>query len=146
MINKRTGEIMDRTKAASGWKRILIGVFLPIALILVAIYEYLDGNSLECPFYRLTGLFCPGCGSGRAVQALLHGNLPQSFLYNPLLYLLGIPAAFCVVHEYIRIVFSCTKLKPITPSRSVCLVCTILVFGFWILRNLPLFSFLTPTP
>lgn len=137
---------MDGKKAASGWKRVLIGVFVPCAFLLVAIYEYLDGNSLECPFYRLTGLYCPGCGSGRAVQALLHGNFLQSFLYHPLLYLLGIPAAFCIAHEYIRIVFPRTKLKPITPSRSVCLICMILVFGFWILRNIPLFSFLAPTP
>ncbi|MGL5683791.1 MAG: DUF2752 domain-containing protein [Marinifilaceae bacterium] len=47
-----------------------------------------------CPFYKLTGLQCPGCGSQRAIHSLLNGNITQAFGYNPLMvlsipYLLG---------------------------------------------------------
>lgn len=40
---------------------------------------------LICPFYRLSGYYCPGCGSGRACYSILHGRIYQAFRYNPLL-------------------------------------------------------------
>ena len=33
-----------------------------------------------CPFLSLTGLLCPGCGSARALHALLHGELAAAVL------------------------------------------------------------------
>ena len=45
----------------------------------------------RCIFHELTGLDCPGCGSLRSVQCLLHGDIAAAFRFNPLLYLL-IPA------------------------------------------------------
>ena len=39
----------------------------------------------KCPFLMLTGgLRCPGCGSQRAVHALLHLEFKEAFLYNPM--------------------------------------------------------------
>ena len=43
-----------------------------------------------CPFHSLTGYHCPGCGSLRAVHALLHGELRAAFALNPLM-VLSIP-------------------------------------------------------
>ena len=40
---------------------------------------------LPCPIHSTTGIWCPGCGSTRALDALLHGNLPLAFNFNPLL-------------------------------------------------------------
>lgn len=37
-----------------------------------------------CPFHRLTGYYCPGCGGTRAVRALFRGHLAASFFYHPL--------------------------------------------------------------
>jgi hypothetical protein len=37
-----------------------------------------------CPFLWLTGWYCPGCGSLRAVHQLLLGNFRQAFAFNPL--------------------------------------------------------------
>lgn len=39
----------------------------------------------RCPFKWLTGLDCPGCGSQRAVRALLAGHPLQAWGYNLLL-------------------------------------------------------------
>lgn len=47
----------------------------------------------RCFFHSLTGLDCPGCGSIRSVQCLLHGELAAAFRFNPLLYLI-LPALF----------------------------------------------------
>lgn len=135
---------MNPEKPLTGWKRWLFGASLPAAIALLLLYERLDGHSLKCAFYEITRLYCPGCGSGRAVSALLHGDLLQSFRYNPLLYLLGVPAFYCVVHEYIRILFPKSRLNAIVLPWSVCIGVLVLILAFWVLRNLPVFSFLAP--
>ena len=38
----------------------------------------------SCPFRLLTGLFCPGCGTLRALHQLLHGHLMTAIDFNPL--------------------------------------------------------------
>src|SRR5215813_6099748 len=37
-----------------------------------------------CPLRYFTGLYCPGCGSLRALHALLHGDLLKAFAMNSL--------------------------------------------------------------
>lgn len=39
----------------------------------------------ECLFHRMTGWLCYGCGSTRALHALLHANLTDSLRLNALL-------------------------------------------------------------
>jgi hypothetical protein len=38
-----------------------------------------------CSFHALTGLYCPGCGTTRAVHYLLHGDLMEALAMNPLM-------------------------------------------------------------
>ena len=38
-----------------------------------------------CAFYKTTGLFCPGCGSLRAIHQLLHGHVLEALRFNSLL-------------------------------------------------------------
>ena len=40
--------------------------------------------SMPCPFYKFTGLYCPGCGGTRAVKFFLQGRLLTSFRFHPL--------------------------------------------------------------
>src|SRR5688572_22304721 len=46
----------------------------------VGIARYYPG----CMFNEMTGLHCPGCGSTRALYALLHLDLAQALAWNPL--------------------------------------------------------------
>ena len=61
-----------------------------IFLILLISYLYL-GNKLNvyinCPIKEITGLYCPGCGITRMLQAILQLNFYQAFRYNPLLFI-----------------------------------------------------------
>ena len=41
----------------------------------------------QCTIRRLTGLECPGCGTGRAIHAAAHGHWRDAFRYNPILVL-----------------------------------------------------------
>ncbi|MDR2065262.1 MAG: DUF2752 domain-containing protein [Prevotellaceae bacterium] len=50
-----------------------------------------------CPFYKLTGLKCPGCGSQRAIHSLLHLDVKQAFFYNPALFF-AVPLAGLLIY------------------------------------------------
>jgi hypothetical protein len=39
----------------------------------------------RCPFFVLTGWYCPGCGSLRAMHQLVHGDVAAAASYNVLL-------------------------------------------------------------
>lgn len=82
---------MDISEAGRkrGWKRWL---FPHLAALLICVYALFDPASAwwmpKCPVHFLTGLDCPGCGSQRAVHALLHGRLYEAWAHNALLVLL----------------------------------------------------------
>lgn len=40
-----------------------------------------------CMFHKLTGLYCPGCGSTRALHNLLHGRVTTALRFNALVVL-----------------------------------------------------------
>ena len=53
-----------------------------------ALYLYFMGPGnvpLICVFHEITGLYCPGCGAGRACYSILHGEFLEAFCYNPLM-------------------------------------------------------------
>ena len=55
---------------------------------LTLLYAFVDPASHlfpRCIFLTLTGLQCPGCGSQRAIHALLTGHLSQAWHFNALL-------------------------------------------------------------
>ncbi|MEO6524731.1 MAG: DUF2752 domain-containing protein [Mucilaginibacter sp.] len=46
-------------------------------------FQWLQNYLIPCPFKKLTGIDCPGCGFQRSVIALLEGNLHQSLALYP---------------------------------------------------------------
>lgn len=70
--------------------RIFVSVAAVAAVVaVVVIYVIFDPSVSSffprCPFLQLTGLKCPGCGSQRAVHALLHGDVCGAAQFNFLL-------------------------------------------------------------
>lgn len=83
-------------------------VIVGILLLIVAVYVYsafdpsVNAWFPKCPFFVLTGLKCPGCGSQRAVHSLLHGDVGGAFAYNAML-VLSLPlVAFLIYVECMR--------------------------------------------
>ena len=91
---------------------------------------------LKCPFYLLTGLYCPGCGITRMFLSLFQFRFYQAFRYNPFVFLCLVGY---LVYKLIPYKIP-VKYKPLFINSL--LIFTIL---FGILRNIPLFSFLKPT-
>ena len=128
-----------------GWiGRLLLGLGAPAAIALVCLGVYSGRLSVPCVFYETTGLYCPGCGSGRAIYALLHGRVREAFFDNMLLFVLGIPSAGILGAEYLRLVFPRLGIKPVFVSRAAAVICAAMVFGFWIARNIPALAILAP--
>lgn len=59
-------------------------IFWLAALLLLFILPLSDNSISICPLYILGFDFCPGCGLGRSIQLLLHGQLSASFKMHPL--------------------------------------------------------------
>lgn len=116
----------------------------------VYIYYFFNPSTtffIPCPFHYITSLYCPGCGSQRAIHLLLHGDILGAFRFNPLMVLtlpiliygLGITVANWIFGTNYRFMLFYSKL---------------FIFGYfglailyWVLRNLPFYPFnlLAPT-
>src|SRR5437868_6579561 len=68
---------------------LLLAVLLPVAVSVLYLFPPTQYSVLPCIFHYFTGLHCPGCGATRCVHALLTGDVPQAFAYNPLFLLLS---------------------------------------------------------
>jgi hypothetical protein len=88
-----------------------------------------------CPSLFLTGLYCPGCGSLRAVHHLLHGHLLRAVGFNPLfILLLPYLAAWWLAEAWVALRGWRPRL-PMSPIFGGAIL--VLVLGFWVARNLP---------
>jgi hypothetical protein len=79
---------MDPRPVRPGRAAAVAAVALTGALLLRQLDPTRPGGLLPpCPFFVLTGLYCPGCGTTRALHALAHFDLAGALAMNPLLVL-----------------------------------------------------------
>lgn len=100
----------------------------------------------KCPFYSLTGLYCPGCGSQRALHALLHGAVLKAASYN-LLALMVLPVlAYAALAPLVARVTGKSSDRPLLYRPWLTWTLLALTLTFWLLRNLPgtFFHWLAP--
>lgn len=95
-----------------------------------------------CQFHRLTGLNCPGCGATRALYALLHGHFSAALRDNALL-VCGLAGVALRGGWFGANKFLGQATGEFFPAKCLWpLVVVMLVFT--VLRNLPVFAFLSP--
>lgn len=90
----------------------------------------------RCPFLMLTGYECPGCGSQRAIHALLHGDIIKAWDYNPLL-VIAVPyiiLGFIAELSFRRSRLMRTVRDRLYSGRAVWIVLTVIII-YWIGRN-----------
>lgn len=99
----------------------------------------------RCLFNSITGYYCPGCGSQRAIHSLLHLDFAGVVSYN----FLFIPAFLLIFYHYLHPVlnrFLNWKLPNIFYFKSTPWIIFGFVIAFWILRNIPFYPFSVLAP
>ena len=123
---------------------------LLFALIgIVVLFYFLDPAKNElfprCIFHGLTGAYCPGCGSQRALHSLLHLNIGGVVSYN----FLFLPAALLVIyhyaHPFLNKIFE-WKLPNVFYLKNTPWIIFAVIVLFWIARNLPWYPFSVLAP
>jgi hypothetical protein len=140
LFTKRKGDNFHRL-------RVLL-IFLSGLTTACLLYTFNPADSrlyAPCPFHALTGLYCPGCGSLRAIHQLLHMHLLSAFKLNPLL-VLSIPLlGYLLLHPYV----AASKkhfLSDVNMPAFLIWIYLGIVVSFWIIRNTPLYPFSLLTP
>lgn len=78
----------------------IVGIVL-IGLIYFSFNPSKNAIFPKCPFFVLTGLKCPGCGSQRAIHSLLHLNYAEAFRHNALL-VVSLPLIIILIYAEIK--------------------------------------------
>ena len=125
--------------AAPRWVHVAALVVAPIGCAVLYLFDP-SGSGLYplCPFRVMTGLYCPGCGTTRAMSRLLHGRLGDAFALNALAVLM----TPLVIYAFASSLLLVTSGKPL-PRLAIsgawlwALAGTVVAFG--ILRNIPVY-------
>jgi hypothetical protein len=100
------------------------------------------GHYPTCPFLALTGKFCPGCGSLRAMHALTHGDVAAAAGLN-VLALASLPVLALIWLLWVRRSWTGAPRAKTAPATLIwALAVAVLVFG--VVRNLPFGAALAP--
>lgn len=121
------------------WKKKL--AITTAGAFIALLYCFVDARTHafpKCPFYCFVHLYCPGCGSQRALSALLHGDFVDA-IHDNFLFVLFLP----LLLYWIIVSFRFNGERKVLLFYNVLFVRIVLivVFGFWILRNVPVYPF-----
>jgi hypothetical protein len=121
------------------WVVVLIGVVLFYGLA-----DPASGIFPRCPFHALTAMYCPGCGSQRALHALLNGELMHAITLNPLLVLsmgfFGVEGGIWLLQH------KGSNVRTLSSRRYTPWIVFGVVAVFWVLRNIPAEPFTVLAP
>ncbi len=92
---------------------------------------------LRCPIYQTLHIECPGCGTTRALAAMLHGNFSAALHFNALTAVMLPLICAYVILCYIRLLRTEPFRWPQLPYVSIYAALAVAVI-FTIARNLPL--------
>ena len=141
-----TAKLVTRARAAP-WiaPAVVAAAGCGAAGLLVAVDPGVPGHYPTCPFYAVTGLYCPGCGSLRTVHQLLTGHPGAALGLNALL----IVALPFLLYAYVRWAgerVAGVQLPAVkAPPWAIRLV-PVLVIAFAAVRNIPIDPFTALAP
>ncbi len=93
-----------------------------------------NGFFPKCPFLALTGLKCPGCGSQRAIHALLHADIGAAFRHNALL-TASLPAVALLLFAEARRT-ALPRLYAWLNGVRIIEACFTVIILWWVARNI----------
>ncbi|WP_045726693.1 DUF2752 domain-containing protein [Xanthomonas sp. GPE 39] len=138
--------VLTRVHSLPRWLPLL--ALSSAATVATLVLRHVDPNAPghplpACPFHRLTGLYCPGCGSTRCLHALVHLDLAHAWASNPLLVVaLPLVALMALNAAGLRLRPLAPLMKILADPRGWLWV----LLGYALLRNLPWFPFTLLAP
>ena len=114
---------------------------LAVGVVMLAVFDPArSGFFPPCPVRYLTGWYCPGCGSLRAIHQLLHGELRAAWALNPLTVVLLPFLTYGLASFALFEIRGRGLPQPFMQAVWIRALCgAIILFG--IMRNLPLHPF-----
>ncbi|WP_406832408.1 DUF2752 domain-containing protein [Pedococcus sp. KACC 23699] len=127
------------------------GVLLPVAsagaalaggLVVALVDPNEAGHYPTCPFLALTGAYCPGCGSLRAIHALARGDVATAMARNPfaVVALVGLVVGWVL---WTWRLWNGRRRTWVVPAWAIHAFLAA-VMAFWVLRNVPGWTWLSP--
>ena len=128
------------------WVRIVISVLCAAFACVFALFVYKFGTMAPCIFHKLTGLYCPGCGTGRAVGALLHLDIIAAVRYN-VLFVVFLPfVIYCLMAFYLHFLVGRSVIPIPKVHGGVAVAVLVVIVAYAVLRNIPIFPFTLLAP
>jgi len=124
-------------------RRVLAAMLLlgTAPIILLRVFDpATSGIFPPCPIRYLTGLYCPGCGSLRAMHALLHGELARAWAMNPLMIVMLPFVTYGLVSAALLELRGNGLPEIMLPAKWIRAFCVVVVL-YAVARNLPLYPF-----
>ena len=118
----------------------LLAVIAAGAVLLELFDPATSGIFPPCPVRYLTGWYCPGCGSLRAIHQLLHGNLRSAWALNPLTVVLLPFLTYGLASLALLELCGRGLPQPFLLAGWIRALCVVIVL-FGIARNLPMHPF-----
>ena len=120
-----------------------LGAALAATAVVAAVDPNEPGHYPTCPLLASTGLYCPGCGTLRALHALAHGDVSTALARNPLT-VLAVPVGMWLWLRWARVRWGGASAVRTAAPAWVQWGAATLVVAFGIARNLPGLTLLSP--
>jgi hypothetical protein len=140
MTATATVDAGPRTAPHTSWRHRLLGLGVLALGVAAGSYIYAvdpnqPGGYPLCPTRAVFGVDCPGCGSLRAIHALLHGDVGRALDHN-LLLMVTLPfllayGAYAAYGAFFR------PVRPIRVPLRVGMAFVAVAITYAVLRNLP---------
>lgn len=108
------------------------------AALLGRISPHVPGFYPVCPSYALAGLYCPGCGSLRAIHDLVHLDLAGALSMNPLAVLV-LPIVVASWFAWLLRAVTGRPRRWIAPPW-VPVAVLVVTLVYWVARNIPVLA------
>lgn len=112
-----------------------------MTFFLILLLLYFINIKIPCIFHEITGLYCPGCGITRMLISFIKFRFIEAFNYNELCFIYLILAIAYYIYYFIS---KLLKKVPKKINNKTWIFLVIITCFYGIIRNIPMFSNLTP--
>jgi hypothetical protein len=124
-----------------GWLPVTMIASAALAVVTLRVFDpATSGVFPPCPMRYLTGWYCPGCGSLRAIHQLLLGNLRAAWAMNPLTVVLIPFLTYGLASHALFEIRGRGLPRMFLPAVSIRVLCAVILL-FGMARNLPVHPF-----